>query len=82
MAAYTILYYPILLFTCGFIYLVFVYVAGLFTTVQNIFLEFYPGVITQQTIAAGNFGLGLIVTSPAFILITIAIWALVRGGST
>lgn len=82
MAAYTILYYPILLFTCGFIYLVFVYIADIFTKVQNIFLNFYPGIITEQTMAAGNFGLGIIVASPALILIALAIWALVRGGST
>ena len=54
MAAYTILHYPLLLFTCGFIYLVFVYIAGVFGSVQDIFLNFYSGVITEQTIAAGN----------------------------
>lgn len=82
MAAYTILHYPLLLFTCGFIYLVFVYIADVFGSAQDIFLNSYSGVITEQTIAAGNFGLALIVSSPALLMMAIAIWALVRGGST
>lgn len=82
MASYTTLYYFVSLFTAGFLYLVVVYVADIFVGLQNIFQNIFPSTITEQTIAAGNFGFGLLIASPALILIALAIWALVRGGST
>jgi hypothetical protein len=81
MADYTIAYYPLLLFNGGFLYLIFMVVIQAYQQVLNIFIDIFPGVITEQTVAAAAFGTNLIVASPAIILIVIGIWAIVRGGS-
>ena len=82
MASYTILHYFTLVFVCGFLYLAVVFVADVFVDLQGIFLNIFPYAITEQTIAAGNFGFTMLLASPILILIALAIWAFVRGGST
>lgn len=82
MASFTILHYFTLIFTCGFLYLTFVFVADIFVDLQNIFLDIWPHAITEQTIAAGNFGFSMLLASPILLLVALAIWAVVRGGST
>lgn len=82
MASYTILNYFLLIFTAGFLYLVMVFVADVFVDLQGIFQNIFPNTITEQTIAAGNFGFNLLLASPVLLVVALAIWALVRGGST
>jgi phenylacetate-coenzyme A ligase PaaK-like adenylate-forming protein len=81
MAAYTIAYYPILLIAAGFLYLVFTVVMQAYQQVLNTFIDIFPGIITEQTVAAAAFGTNLIIASPAILMIVIAIWAIVRAGS-
>lgn len=78
MASFTILQYFLLILVAGFLYFLFVYVADVFGTIQQIFLNIFPGFITEQTVAAGNFVTGIIVASPFLMLIAIFIWAVVR----
>lgn len=82
MASYTILHYLVGLFIAGFLYLVMVFVADVFVDLQGTFQTIFPNTITEQTVAAGNFGFGLLIASPILILVSLAVWALVRGGST
>jgi len=82
MAANTILHFFILVLVGGFLYLLFAYVTDIFGMIQNVFLENYAGVITEQTIVATNFVIGIIIASPILVLIAIVIWAVVKGGST
>lgn len=78
MASYTILQYFILLLAGGLLYFVFVYVADVFGMVQNVFINAFPGYITEQCITAGNFVIGLIVAAPFLVMLSLFIWAVVR----
>lgn len=82
MASFTILHYFVGVFTVGFLYLVMVFVADIFVDLQGTFQTIFPNTITEQTVAAGNFGFNLLLASPIIILVALAIWGLVRGGST
>lgn len=81
MASATIFHYFLLIIVGGFFYLLFVLFADVFGTVQQIFLDTFPGIITEQTVTAVNFVTGVIVASPFLVLITIVIWAIVKGGT-
>ena len=81
MAAATIFHYFLLILIGGFLYLLFVYIADVFHVLQNIFLSEFPGVITEQTVTAVNFVTGVIIAAPFLVLITIGIWAVVKGGT-
>lgn len=82
MAANTILHFFLLVIVGGFLYLLFAYITDIFGLIQNIFLNSYAGVITEQTVQATNFVIGIIVASPILVLLAIVIWAIVKGGST
>lgn len=81
MASITIGYWPILLGISAFLYLVFMVVTGAFQDVLNLFIASFPDAITQQTVSAAQFPIGILVASPAIILIALALWALVRASS-
>lgn len=81
MAAATIFHYFLLILVGGFLYLLFIYLADVFHLMQNIFLEHFAGVITEQTMTAVNFVTGIIIAAPFLVLITIGIWAIVKGGT-
>lgn len=78
MAAFTILQYFLLVLVSGFLYFIFVYIADVFTIVQQVFLDTFPGFITEQTIAAGNFVISIIIASPFLLILALFIWAVVR----
>lgn len=78
MAAYTILTYFILLLVSGFLYFLFVKIFDVFQSVQRIFQDTFPGFITGQTIAAGDFVVGVLVASPFLVLVALFVWAVVR----
>ena len=79
MASITIGYWPILLGISAFLYSVFIIVTGAFQKVLNVFIDSFPEAITQQTASAAAFPVGILVASPAIILVAIAIWAFVRA---
>ncbi len=81
MAAATIFHYFLLILVSGFLYLLFLLITDVFHTLQEIFLNEFPGIITEQTITAVNFVTGVIVAAPFLVLITIGIWAIVKGGT-
>lgn len=81
MASITIGYFPVLLIISAFLYLIFVSVTGQFQNMLNIFIVQFPGVITEQTVNAAAFPVGILTYSPAIILIAIAVWALVRASN-
>lgn len=81
MAAGTIFHYFLLIGVGGFLYLLFILIADVFGTVQNVFLDNFPGMITEQTITAANFCTGVILAAPFLVLITIGVWAIVKGGT-
>lgn len=60
----------------------FLYVVNSFIDLQNIFITSFPGVITQQTVNAAMFGVGLLEASPFILFVAVVTWAFVRGGST
>lgn len=78
MASYTILEYFILLLVAGFLYFFFIYIGDVFTQIQNIFIAIYPEFITGQTVAAGNFVIGIIIATPFLLMLALFIWAVVR----
>lgn len=78
MASFTILQYFLLLLVAGFLYFIFVYVSDVFGGVQQIFLDTFPGYITEQTVAAGNFVIGIIIAAPFLVMLALFIWAVVR----
>lgn len=82
MAAYTILHYFLLIGIGAFLYLVFAYITDIFGYLQQIFLDNFAGIITEQTIMAGNFIIGIIIATPIIIAVALTVWAFVRGGST
>ena len=59
--------------------MVFIVITGQFQNVLDIFIQAYPQAITQQTASAAAFPIGIMVSSPAIILVALAIWALVRA---
>lgn len=62
--------------------MVFILIADVFHLVQNIFLDQFAGIITEQTITAVNFVTGVILAAPFLIVLSLVIWAVVKGGST
>ena len=82
MASFTILHYFLLIGIGAFLYLVFAYITDIFGMLQQIFLDNFAGIITQQTVMAGNFVIGVIIAAPILVAVALTIWALVRGGST
>lgn len=78
MASYTILQYFLLLLVGGFMYFVFIYIADVFGFVQKIFQTNFAEYITEQTLTAGNFVVGLIVAAPFLVMLAVFIWAVVR----
>lgn len=78
MASFTILQYFLLLLVGGFLYFIFIYIADVFGSVQQIFLDTFPGFITEQTLAAGNFVIGIIIAAPFLVMLALFIWAVVR----
>lgn len=58
--------------------MIFCLVFNIFQRVQQIFLDIFPGFITQQTIAAGDFVVGVLIASPFLILVALFVWAVVR----
>lgn len=82
MASYTILQYFLLIGVFGFLYMAFLYVVNTFIDLQNIFLTAFPGIITEQTVNAATFGVGVLTAAPFIILVAVVSWAFVRGGST
>ena len=79
MASITIGYWPILLGISGLLYMVFMVITGTFQDVLNVFISSFPDAITQQTASAAAFPVGILVASPAIILVALAIWAFVRA---
>ena len=79
MASYTISYFPVLILTVGFLYLIFLFITKQFQDVLNLFLGIFPNTITEQTVNAANFPVMVIQGAPVVFLIAIAIWAIVRG---
>lgn len=79
MAAYTIAYYPVLIVSGGILWLIYVLITRQFQTVLNIFISSYPGIVTEQTVAAAAFPTMILLCSPVIILFAIAFWAIVRG---
>lgn len=82
MASYTILNYFLLVGFFGFLYAVFIYLANTFVDLQNIFISGFPGIITEQTVNAAMFGIGVLQAAPFVLFVAVATWAFVRGGST
>lgn len=82
MASYTILQYFLLIGVFGFMYMAFLYVVNTFVDLQNIFLTSFSGIITEQTVNAAMFGVGLLQAAPFVLLVAVVSWAFVRGGST
>ena len=82
MASMTVLHYLVLVIVAGFLYMVFAYITDIFGNIQQIFLESFTGIITEQTVTAVNFVIGIIIASPILVLIAIVIWAVVKGGSS
>lgn len=80
MSAFTIGYYPVLLAVSGILYMIFVLITHQFQVILNLMITQF-GVITTQTISAASFGIGIMVYSPAIILIALSVWALVRASS-
>ena len=79
MASYTISYFPVLILTVGFLYLIFLFITKQFQDVLNLFIGIFPNTITEQTVNAANFPVMVIQGAPVVFLIAIAIWAIVRG---
>lgn len=82
MASITIGYFPILLFVSAFLWIIFVTVTKQFQNILNIFIVEFPNVISEQTVNAAAFPVGILTYAPAVILIAIAIWALVRASNS
>lgn len=78
MAAFTILQYFLMLLVGGFLYFIFIYIGDVFRRVQDIFISTFPGFITEQTVAAGNFVIGIMIASPFLVMLALFIWAVVR----
>lgn len=82
MASVTVLHYLVLVFVAGFLYMLFAYITDIFGSIQQIFLDNFAGIITEQTVTAVNFVIGIIVASPILVLIAVVIWAVVKGTSS
>lgn len=80
MSSFTIGYFPVLLLAGGFLYMIFITVTKQVQVVLNLMIAQF-GVITEQTVSAASFGAGILVASPAIVLIAVGIWALVRAAS-
>lgn len=78
MAAFTILQYFLLILVGGFIYFLMVYVFDVFQSIHSIFINTFPGFITEQSVAAANFVTGIVIASPFLIMLALFIWAVVR----
>lgn len=81
MASITIGFWPIILAISAFVYMAFMILTGTFQQVLNTFITSYPDAITQQTVTTAAFPAGIIVASPAIILVALAVWAVVRASS-
>lgn len=82
MASFTILNYFILVGVFGFLYSIFIYIANTFIDLQNIFITAFPDIISQQTVNAAMFGIGVLEAAPFILFVAVATWAFVKGGST
>lgn len=49
-----------------------------FQSIHQIFIDLFPGFITEQSVAAANFVVGIVVASPFLILVALFIWAIVK----
>lgn len=61
--------------------MVFLLVADVFHLVQNIFLDNFSGIITEQTVTAVNFCTGVLLSAPFLVMLALGIWAIVKGGT-
>ena len=82
MASYTILNYFLLVGVFGFFYMLFIYIANTFIDLQNVFITAFPDIISQQTVNAAMFGVGVLEAAPFVAFVAVATWAFVKGGST
>jgi hypothetical protein len=79
MVSFLILQYPTVIGVCGIMWIVMMFVLHQVIDTMNVILSVFPLVITEQTIASAQFGLSVATYSPGFILLTLALWAVVKS---